>query len=305
MAYAFGVAGGSSAPFGSGSGSAGALGGGAALFRVGGAAEVGRRIDIRVTARITASASATSPTTCAPTVEAPAGAAEVKLLATCSAGPVWEGCGEPADCGLDRRLTVGNSPEALPPGLGNEDGDTGRVGRASAVAPGGVGDTAAGVGDTAAGVGDTAAGVGDTAAGVGGTAAGAGGARMVMASDTAGSVRRLAALPVAVRLTDVTVDAVAGTVSCAWSSRIVEVASTAPRSHEAVPSPCPQPKLKIGAPAPEGVACSWSLTSGTFPPVVQASTAQWAACPRSRLCCRSPTPTHTLTCVEVGEAAAA
>ena len=94
-----------------------------------------------------------------------------------------------------------------------------------------------------------------------------------MAPDAAGSVRRLAALPVAVRLTEVTVVAVTGTVSCARSSRIAEVASTAPRSHKAVPSPFPQPKLKLGVPAPEGVARNWSLTSGTLPPVVQASTA--------------------------------
>ena len=258
-----------------------------------GAPGVGRRIDTRVTARITASASATSPTTCAPAVEAPAGAA--KVLATCSVCPVGEGRGEAGDCGLDCELldcglTVGNSPEALPAELGTDDGDSGRVGKASAVVPAGVGDTAAGVGDTSAGVGDTSAGVG--------------GARMVMASDTSGSVPRLAALPVAVRLTDVTVDAVAGTTICAWSSRIVAVASTAPRSQEAVPSPCPQPKLKLGVPASAGVACNWSLTSGTFPPVVQASTAQWAACPRSRLCCRGATPTHTLTCGVFAAAAA-
>ena len=231
--YASGVAGGSSAPLGPESGLADALGGGAALFLLAAAPGVGRRIDTRVTARITASASATSPTTCAPAVEPPAGAA--KVLATCSVCPVREGRGETGDCRLDCELldcglTVGNSPEALPAALGTDDDgdgddgdDSGRVGRASAVVP--------------AGVGATAAGVGDTAAGVGATAAGAGGARMVMASDTSGCVPRLAALPVAVRLADVTVDAVAGTTICACSSRIVAVASTAPRSQEAVPSP--------------------------------------------------------------------
>ena len=113
---------------------------------------------------------------------------------------------------------------------------------------------------------------------------GVGGVRTVMAAAAAGSVRRLAALPVAVRVTDVTVAAVSGTVTCACSCRWAEVASTAPRSHEDVPSSLPQPKVKRGVPALAGVARSWILASGTLPPVVQAATAHWAACPRSRLC---------------------
>lgn len=70
-AYDSGVAGGSSGPFGSESGLAGASGGGAALGQVGGAAGAARRIDMRVMAKTAASASATSPTTCAANVEVP------------------------------------------------------------------------------------------------------------------------------------------------------------------------------------------------------------------------------------------
>ena len=62
--------------------------------------------------------------------------------------------------------------------------------------------------------------------------------------------------PVTVRLTDVTDDAVRGTVTCAWSCRGADFASTAPRSHEDVPLALPQPKLKPGAPPLAGVACN-------------------------------------------------
>jgi hypothetical protein len=117
-----------------------------------------------------------------------------------------------------------------------------------------------------------------------------------MAADAAGSVCRFAALPVAVRLTDVTVVAVRGTVSCAWSCRRAEPASTAPRLHEDVPSALPQPKLKSGVPAPAGDVRSWILASGTLPPVAQADTAQCVCCPRSPLCCKGTIPTHNLTC---------
>jgi hypothetical protein len=110
----------------------------------------------------------------------------------------------------------------------------------------------------------------------------------------AGFVARLAALPVTVRPTDVTVVAVSGTVTSACNCRCAEVASTAHRSHTDVPLPVPQPKLKTGIPAP-GVDCSWTLTSGTLPPVVQAPTTHWDACPRAPLGCRGATPTHTLT----------
>jgi hypothetical protein len=130
------------------------------------------------------------------------------------------------------------------------------------------------------------------------------GARMVMAADASGAVCRLAAPPIAVRLAEVTVVAVSGTVSSAWSCRWAEPAFTAPRSHEAVPSALPQPKLKCGVPAPAGFACSRIVASGTVPPVAQAYTAHWVACPRSPLCCRGSTSTHRLTCAVAAAAPA-
>ena len=120
------------------------------------------------------------------------------------------------------------------------------------------------------------------------------GAKTTTEADAAGSVARLAALPVTVRLTAVTFVAVSGTVTSAWNCLWAELASTAPRSHADVPSLLPQPKLKVGVPAP-AEDCSWILASGTLPPTVQAPTAHWAACPRSLLCCRGRTPTHKLT----------
>jgi len=104
-------------------------------------------------------------------------------------------------------------------------------------------------------------------------------------------------LPVTVRLTEVTADAVAGTVSWAWSCRGADLASTAPRSHEGVPSSLPQPKVKTGDPPLAGDACSWMTASGMFPPVAQALTFHWAECPRSLLACAGATSTQRLTCV--------
>jgi hypothetical protein len=100
-----------------------------------------------------------------------------------------------------------------------------------------------------------------------------------------------------VRLTDLTADAVTGTVSCAWSCRGADFASTAPKSHEDVLSALPQPAPKPGAPPLAGVACSRMVASGTFPPVVQALTVHRAECPRSLLACERATSTQRLTCV--------
>jgi hypothetical protein len=88
-----------------------------------------------------------------------------------------------------------------------------------------------------------------------------------MDAEAAGVVGRLAAVPVTVRLTEVMVVAVAGTVTSAWNSRWAEVASTAPRSQVAVPLPAAQPKVKVGAPAPV-LDWSWILASGRLPPTV-------------------------------------
>jgi hypothetical protein len=100
-----------------------------------------------------------------------------------------------------------------------------------------------------------------------------------------------------VRLTDLTADAVTGTVSCARSCRGADFASTAPKSHEDVLSALPQPAPKPGAPPLAGVACSRMVASGTFPPVVQAVTVHRAECPRSLLACERATSRQRLTCV--------
>jgi hypothetical protein len=177
------------------------------------------------------------------------------VLASCLM-PLGSVCG---GCGV----RVGNRPEALPPGVSVRFGvDT---------------------------PGWTPSGSGVVTPGR------AGDGRTVMAAEASGSVRRFAALAVAVRLTDETADAVRGTLNCAWSCRCAEVAFTAPTSHEDVPSLFPQPKLKLAVPLPAGVANRWTLTSGTLPPVVQTATAHWAACPGWRLCCNGATSTHTLT----------
>jgi hypothetical protein len=114
-----------------------------------------------------------------------------------------------------------------------------------------------------------------------------------MADAAAGSLLRLVALPVAVRLTAVMLVAVTGTVTWAWNSRWAELDSTVPSVQDDVPLPLPQPKLKTGVPVP-AVDCSWMLADDTVPPSAQAPTSQVAACPRSALCCRGMTPTHKL-----------
>jgi len=90
-------------------------------------------------------------------------------------------------------------------------------------------------------------------------------------ADAVGFLVRLAAVPVTVNLTDFTDDAVVATVDLAWSCRCADVESTAPRSHDAVASSLPQPKLNFGATL-DGVACSRTIASVRLPPVVQALT---------------------------------
>lgn len=117
-------------------------------------------------------------------------------------------------------------------------------------------------------------------------------ATVVVAS---GSFTRLAVVPTTANVTDFTDDAVTGTVSCAWSWRCAEFASTAPRSQMEVPLSLPQPKLKPGAPPLAGVARSWRAASAASPPVVQALTVHWTECPRSTLGCVRTIATHSST----------
>lgn len=167
----------------------------------------------------------------------------------------------------------GNRPAALPPGLsvGPADGMAGRV--------------------------VTESGVVVVTCCCGGTVAAA--AVMVTLADAIGSLGRRAALPMAVSVTDLTADASAGTVTCAWSCRFADLASTAPRSHDAVPSLLPQPKLNRGVTL-VGIAVSLMVASGTFPPVVQALMTHWAGSPRLLLACDRVTATQSLTSAAAG-----
>ena len=146
---------------------------------------------------------------------------------------------------------VGNSPAALPPGL--------RLALGAGVTPLMPGRLPTDSGEV--------------------VALGVGGSVMVIAAAALGSFGRCAALPMTVRLTDVTAVAVAGTVTCACSCRAADFESIAPRSHDDVPSKLPQPKLNPGITL-RGDACSLMVAWGTFPPVIQAPTVQVAASPR-------------------------
>jgi len=115
-----------------------------------------------------------------------------------------------------------------------------------------------------------------------------------IATVACGSAGRWAALPVTFNCTDVTEVSVAGTTTCASSSRWADVESISPRSQDAVPSLLPQPKLKT----PDtivGVAASRTVASGTFPPSVQALTTHRAVWPRSMLVWKRWMATQRLT----------
>jgi len=128
------------------------------------------------------------------------------------------------------------------------------------------------------------------------------GGGVVMATDAAALAASgsAVAVPVAVRLTDVTAEAVTGTVSWAWSCRCADRGSTAPRSQDDVPSDLPQPKLNSGVPPAAGVACSLTVAAAAVAPVVQALTVQRTCLPRSLLGCAAMTSTQRLACVVPG-----
>jgi len=159
----------------------------------------------------------------------------------------------------------------------------GGVDAAGCVDAGGCVDGAVCVGDS--GCVDGAVCVGDAGCVVGGGCVDGGGCGAVMmtAADAFGAVGRSGEVPVTVRLTELTAEAVAGTVSCARSCRRADRGSTAPRSQVAVPSALPQPKLNWGVPMVAGVACSSTVTAGTVASTAQAVTVQWACWPPSML----------------------
>ena len=210
----------------------------------------------RVTARTKASARAARPISEAPTTDAPSGRAV--LSATARPFTFLDGL-ESGD-----GWSVGNRFPALPPGLS--------VGLVVEEIPGrmptGSGDVAV-IGDVVViaeedGLGDVD-GLGDE------DVAGVTVPEIWTVEETDGSFVRSAALPITVSVTDFTDDAVAATSDSAWSCRCADCASIAPRSHDAVPSSLPQPKLNFG-PALDGVACRRTVASGRLPPVVQALT---------------------------------
>jgi hypothetical protein len=232
------------------------------------------RIDSRATASTNARASTPRPASCAPMTGAPSGSAAVFATVRPLAFPVPDLPGGSAD-----GVSEGNRPEALPPGLssglalttpGRLPTDSGDVSTPGMVVPGAVG----------------SAELEEVAAG----------AVTVVADDTCGSLDTCAAFSAAVRRTDVTVVAEAATATFACSCRWAELASSAPRSHDAVPSWLPQPKLNVGFRL-AGVAVRRMVASGTLPPVVQAVTVHRADCPRWMLDCAGWTETQRLTCV--------
>jgi hypothetical protein len=200
----------------------------------------------RVIAKTKATSSAARPASWAPTTGVLSGRAEVS-----AAWRAFGFSGMPDELGFGDGdgLRVGNKPAALPPGL--------------SVAPV--------VGLVTPTAGRLPTGSGEVVGDVVGVVVGSEEAGLVMVTVVAafGSFDRLAALPMTVSRTDFTVDAVAGTVASASSCRSADFASIAPRSHEAVPSLLPQPKVNSGVRL-SGTACSRTVALGTFPPLVQA-----------------------------------
>jgi hypothetical protein len=234
------------------------------------------RIDSRVTARRNATASAQSPTIWAPMTEVPSGSADssatgrVLALVPSAVG----NCCELAPPGL----RVGNRPEALPPGL-SADPVPFRYGRfptcsGDVTSPDGTGGMLSLVVVPEVELEDELEGEVDPAGGV----------VTETVSDTWGSFARCAVTAVAVSLTDVTVVAVTGTVTCAASWRAADAEATVPRAHDAVSSSLPQPMLNSGFWL-VGVTDRRTVVPGALPFLVQASTTHCAVWPRSTLVC--------------------
>lgn len=115
------------------------------------------------------------------------------------------------------------------------------------------------------------------------------------------SLVRFAVLAKAVKRTDVTevAEAATGTLACSW--RWADFASRAPRSHDALPSWLPQPKLKVGFTL-VGAVTKRTVASVRSPPWVQAVTVHRAVCPRWMLVFAGCTSTQRLTWLGSGVA---
>src|SRR5580692_11448989 len=187
----------------------------------------------------------------------------------------WVFCGSCfAAGGSADGVSAGNRPAALPPGLSTGLA-LGRYGRLPAVS--GATSMLAGAFGSAEFVAAGLAAVTDVVA------------------DACGSVVRPAARAMAVKRTEVTVVAEAATAIFACSWRRADFASSAPRSHEVLPSWLPQPKLNVGFRL-AGAAIRRMVASGTSPPCAQAVTVHRAVCPRWMLDLTGCTATHRLTC---------
>lgn len=140
--------------------------------------------------------------------------------------------------------SVGNRPDALPPGL------------SAWLAPGKKGRLSTVSGDTLM-VGPSALGSAELVAVLA--------AMTEVVADACGPLVRFVALATAAKRTEVTVVAEAATAIFACSWRWAEFAASVPRAHDALPSWLPQPKLKAGFRL-AGVAISRMVTLGTSPP---------------------------------------
>lgn len=195
-------------------------------------------------------------------------------------------------------LSVGNSPEAFPPGLRLLDPLLLRNGRLPTprveLTPGATGGTVV-VGGTlplpTGGGEDEAGGVG--VADLLEAGFGLAGAVTDTEADAAGSaVRGVVDLPVTVSFTDFTAVAELGTVTSAGSWRVVEPESTAPRSHVAVPLPVPHPRVNV-ADWLDGATDRRRVTPGMLPFLAETSTVHSAEWPRVMLACWRATLTHS------------
>jgi len=172
-------------------------------------------------------------------------------------------------------VSAGKRPAALPPGLSTGLA-LGRYGRLPAVS----------------GATSVPSGTLGSAEFV---AAGLAAAVTDVVADARGSVVRPATLAVAVKRTEVTVVAEAATAIFACNWRRADFASSAPRSHDVLPSWLPQPKLNVGFKL-AGAAVRRMVASGASPPCAQAVTVHRAVCPRWMLDLAGCTATHRLTC---------
>jgi hypothetical protein len=254
-------------------------------------AALGRlRTDSRVAASMNATPSAASPASCASMTGVPIGIAlEFATRRATSLLLPWLlpfGAG----VGTADELTVGNSPDALPPELRLVEPAPPIVGRLPtgsgevtpppppAPFPGAPPPPLPGGFDV-----DGAVELGVAGAVTGTPAA------------TAADLVRCAAVSDAVSLTDVTEVAVVGTVTLASTSRAADPEVTVPRLHAAVPFWLPQPKLNAAFWL-VGAVASLITTLEALPFCAHTPICQLAAWPRTMLACARCTLTHRLGC---------